>query len=176
MAQRIKTYRIPHEDSGESIFIADDSKLALVTSLVNDRPTERPTAEQALNSYLADLQKNGQPLPRRAGKPNLIAIASACKFERSVFYKNKVVSQLLEEYQQQEAATYAVKGNRTPSEALADFLMCLSHRGKSLPLRGAKPNLKEIAKQCDFKRDWFYVDPTLRPMLDNHLAAKTSSN
>ncbi len=175
MAQRIKTLRIPHEGSGESIFIAVDSKEELVTSLLDERPTERPTAEQALKSYLADLQKDSQTLPRRAGKPCLTAIASACNFERSAFYKNKVVSRLLEEYQQQEAVTHSVSALRTPSEALSTFLMSITTRGEKLPLRGSNPNLKEIAKQCNFKRDWFYVDPALREMLVNHLTANADS-
>lgn len=169
MAQRIKTIRIPHEKSGESVFIAIDSAAKLATALLDSRPTPRVPADKALSTYLATLQETGQLLPRRAGKPNLQAIASACNFERSAFYKNKLVSQILEKHQFLEAEKYGIPGNRTPSKVLSDFLLRLKTQGERLPLRGSKPNLKEISKHCGFKRDCFYIDDALREMLDKHL-------
>lgn len=169
IAQRIKTLRVPHEGSGETIFVSVDCADRVVTSLHDSRPTPKISAEKALGSYLTQLRATRQLLPRRGGKPHLKAIASACNFERSAFYKNQLVSQLLEEHLIFEAEKHNVPGTRTPSNALSDFLSRLTINNQPLPVRGAKPNLKEIAKQCGFKRDVFYIDHALREMLDKHL-------
>lgn len=50
-----------------------------------------------LRAYLDRLSAAGEPLPRRAGKPNLSAIAIACGFDRQVLYKNPAAKSLLEE-------------------------------------------------------------------------------
>jgi hypothetical protein len=172
MAQQIKTLRIPHEESGETIFIETDRQADVVTSLIESRPTVRLSADLALGRYLASLKENGQLLPRRAEKPHLMAIASACNFDRSVFYKNGVVGEMLERYQREEAATHLL----TPSQSLAAFLTKLNSNGDFLPYSGTRPNLRAISKLCGFDRNCFYNDPALLEMLNNHLTSNSSTN
>lgn len=175
IAQRIKTLRVPHEGTGETIFVSVNCADRVVDSLLDSRPTPKISAEKALGSYLTELQATGQLLPRRAGKPQFKAIALACGFERSSFYKNELLSQLLEKHQIFEAEKHGAPSSRTPFKALSDFLARLKVSSKALPIRGTRPNLKEIAKQCGFKRDVFYIDPTLREMLDKHLIEDVST-
>jgi hypothetical protein len=54
--------------------------------------------ENRLRVYLDDLSGKGQPLPRRAGKPNLAVIARACGFDRNVFYRHAAMMRVLEEF------------------------------------------------------------------------------
>lgn len=49
-----------------------------------------------LKTYLADLEKEGRPLPMRGGEPNRSAIALACGFDRQVLYKNPSAKALLD--------------------------------------------------------------------------------
>lgn len=49
-----------------------------------------------LKAYLADLEKEGRPLPMRGGEPNRSAIALACGFDRQVLYKNPAAKALLD--------------------------------------------------------------------------------
>lgn len=50
-----------------------------------------------LHAYLDGLASNGDPLPMRAGKPNMSAIALACGFDRQVLYKNPAAVALIDE-------------------------------------------------------------------------------
>lgn len=52
----------------------------------------------ALRLHLDDLWTRQEPLPRRAGKPNLTSIAAACGFDRGVFYSNPAVAEELAAY------------------------------------------------------------------------------
>lgn len=49
-----------------------------------------------LKAYLDGLASAGEPLPMRAGKPNMSAIALACGFDRQVLYKNPAAVALIE--------------------------------------------------------------------------------
>lgn len=49
-----------------------------------------------LQTYLDGLASTGEPLPMRAGKPNMSAIALACGFDRQVLYKNPAAVALIE--------------------------------------------------------------------------------
>lgn len=48
-----------------------------------------------LQAYLDGLRAAGAPLPERAGRPNVSAIALACGFDRQVLYKNPWARDLL---------------------------------------------------------------------------------
>ncbi|MBJ3784190.1 hypothetical protein [Devosia sediminis] len=50
-----------------------------------------------LQAYLDGLAAVGEPLPMRAGKPNMSAIALACGFDRQVLYKNPAAVALIDE-------------------------------------------------------------------------------
>ena len=54
---------------------------------------------KAVEAYVKDLWKRQEPLPRRAGRPNLTRIATACGFDRGVFYANDAVERALDEYE-----------------------------------------------------------------------------
>jgi hypothetical protein len=56
----------------------------------------------ALRIHLEDLWKRQEPLPRRAGKPNLTSIAAACGFDRGVFYSNPAVAEELAAYEHKD--------------------------------------------------------------------------
>lgn len=49
-----------------------------------------------LQLYLDGLAAAGEPLPMRAGKPNLSAISLACGFDRQVLYKNPAAAALID--------------------------------------------------------------------------------
>jgi hypothetical protein len=49
-----------------------------------------------LKKYLDALEREGRPLPMRAGEPNRSAIALACEFDRQVLYKNPAAKALLD--------------------------------------------------------------------------------
>ncbi|MEY9397447.1 hypothetical protein ACVME8_006526 [Bradyrhizobium diazoefficiens] len=51
---------------------------------------------ETLKNYLEALEREGRPLPMRAGEPNRSAIALACGFDRQVLYKNPAAKALLE--------------------------------------------------------------------------------
>ncbi|MBR0910167.1 hypothetical protein [Bradyrhizobium japonicum] len=51
---------------------------------------------ETLKNYLEALEREGRPLPMRAGEPNRSAIALACGFDRQVLYKNPTAKALLE--------------------------------------------------------------------------------
>ncbi len=123
--------------------------------------TKKHNASIALGEYLTRTSESGQLLPRRAGEPNLKAIAAACGFERSVFYKNSAVREMISQFEQQEASRFSLKKNYSPHDALSVYLEDLKSKGHSLPMRGKNPNIKAIASMSGFKRDWFYTDPTL---------------
>lgn len=58
----------------------------------------------AVRQYLGELKIKGEPLPRCGKKPNRRDIANACGFDRSVFYNNDAVAQLIADYAEAEAA------------------------------------------------------------------------
>ena len=132
----------------------------------------RLAADQALSRYLTSLKENGLLLPRRAEKPHRMAIALACNLGRHVFYKNGVISEMLERYQQEEAATHLL----APSQSLAAFLTKLDSSGECLPYSGTRPNLSAISKRCGFDRNCFYNDPALCEILNKYLTATSLTN
>ncbi len=50
-----------------------------------------------LQAYLESLAQAGRGLPQRDGRPNLSIIASACGFDRGVFYANQAAKLILDE-------------------------------------------------------------------------------
>lgn len=52
---------------------------------------------RCLRSYLDALTSEGRGLPSRDGKPNLSVIATACGFDRGVFYTNETAKLLLDD-------------------------------------------------------------------------------
>jgi hypothetical protein len=57
---------------------------------------------ETLRLHLEHLWKRQEPLPRRAGRPNLTSLAAACGFDRGVFYSNEVVAAHLETYEKRD--------------------------------------------------------------------------
>lgn len=55
-----------------------------------------------LQSYLDGLEATGTPLPLRAGKPNMSAVALACGFDRQVLYKNPAAAALVAEFAERQ--------------------------------------------------------------------------
>lgn len=71
--------------------------------------------------YVDALVKVGQKLPMRDGRANLSAMATACGFDRGVFYTNHALKALLDEavdsvgLQQRTAQSSASRSSRAPS-------------------------------------------------------------
>lgn len=57
----------------------------------------------SLRKYLKGLRDTGALLPRNGGRPNKLAVARACEFDRNVFYGNPEALQLLQEHEAWEA-------------------------------------------------------------------------
>jgi polyphosphate kinase 2 (PPK2 family) len=55
-----------------------------------------------VQAFLDELWERQEPLPRRAGKPNLTRIAAACGFDRGVFYSNEGVERALKAYEEKD--------------------------------------------------------------------------
>jgi hypothetical protein len=64
----------------------------------------------AVSSYLAELQKQGAPLPRCGKRPHKREIAGACRIDRGVFYRNKEAIQMIEDYAVEELASHQEGG------------------------------------------------------------------
>lgn len=129
----------------------------------------------ALRQYLSGLRSTGEPLPRRAGKPNKIAIAKACGFNRNVLYTRPALIELLDSYDQEERdqnGTVALE----PLAALQMFLAQRADTRTEIPTRNGAPNLSLIAKLCGFSRDYFYKNPEAKELLDRHMESRTSGH
>ena len=57
---------------------------------------------ETLRLHLERLWKRQEPLPRRAGRPNLTSLAATCGFDRGVFYSNDTVAAHLEAYEKRD--------------------------------------------------------------------------
>jgi hypothetical protein len=55
-----------------------------------------------IRAHLDSLWERQEPLPRRAGRPNLTSIAAACGFDRGIFYTNEAVAACLAEYDEKD--------------------------------------------------------------------------
>ena len=97
--------------------VHQDEMLKIAHQYVNRRnlqvtiKTNKQIALIALGEYLTRTRESGQQLPRRAGEPNLKAIAAACGFERSAFYKNSAVIEMISQFKQLEASRFSIKKN-----------------------------------------------------------------
>lgn len=59
-----------------------------------------------LKAHLDALWQRQEPLPRRAGRPNLTTIAAACGFDRGVFYSNEAVASHLAAYDERDRVRF----------------------------------------------------------------------
>jgi hypothetical protein len=108
----------------------------------------------ALRAYLQNLRDNGKKLPRLiAGRPNKLAIATACGFSRHVLYAYPAVVALLDEFDGNERQLGA---GEAPIVMLKRYLNNLRDSGQMLPRFGGKLNKVAIAKAGNFCRDTFY--------------------
>jgi TniQ len=110
----------------------------------------------ALAQYIGSLRQRKQTLPRFGGKPNKVAIARACGFERNVLYRPGLAL-LLDEAQKMEQAK---SGTRyiEPIERLRTYLTDLHRSRRQIPRWGGRPKLIAIATACGIGRDLFYKD------------------
>lgn len=129
------------------------------------RQRSRPTCVERVREYLHRLESSGERLPRRAGRPHKIKIAMACSMSRERIYDNPVIAQMIAEFDKQEQLAGAAA---RPIEALKQYLDGLKRSGQPLPLWGAHPNMKLIAKTCRFSRKEFNRDPALLAELSRY--------
>lgn len=81
---------------------------------------------ETLKAHLESLWERQEPLPRRAGRPNLTTIAAACGFDRGVFYSNEAVASRLAAYEEKDRIRFYDKLEqaeqmRDRSEAAAKY-------------------------------------------------------
>lgn len=122
-----------------------------------------PSCTERVRQYLIDLERTGERLPRRAGRPHKSKIAQSCGMSRDRIYKSKAIAMLIAEHDKRERA-YAVP--MRPINALLHYLKELKQSGESLPLWGKQPNKRLIATSCGFSGREFYRDPKLLQMLN----------
>ncbi len=82
--------------------ISELSRLSLELPARKPNPDYKNRALNAIRQYLDLLKLKGEPLPRCGSKPHRHDIAKACGLDRSVFYKNDVVSKLVADYAEAE--------------------------------------------------------------------------
>jgi len=98
----IKVLRVSHSSPQPIIRRADERRL--VDAWQSERRTrvrlrlDLAGHEHRLRDYLESVFRKEQPLPRRAGKPNLAVIAGACGFNRNLFYRHRNLIGVLEEF------------------------------------------------------------------------------
>jgi hypothetical protein len=124
--------------------------------------------EQALRRYLENLSANEMLLPRRDGKPNLVAISKACGFSRDALYDHAGCKLLLEEFNLREIEKYKLRGKTDLSAELQKYIADLDQRGLPLPRRSSgRPNLAAIARACRLDRNRIYDDAKAMSLLKN---------
>lgn len=123
--------------------------------------------ETALECYLEKLSSTGGKLPRRAGRPNKVAIAKACGFEREVLYNIQNVVTMLEAFDQQERSQ--PEGCcMTPHEKLSAYVESMAAKGLALPRLGTgRLNMLAISKASGVHRNVFYSRPELMALLES---------
>ncbi|QOZ83777.1 MULTISPECIES: TniQ family protein [Chromobacterium] len=156
------------QNTSPSFYVFKGGCAQLENLLSNDRPKKQVSAVESLKRYLENLQKDDVLLPRRAGSPNLKAIAAACNFERSVFYKNLDAQSMLLEFSKGEALRHRIRLQCRPIDALKAYLANLTMTGTPLPRRGARPNMRLIAEGCGFKRDLLYSSSEMQALIEEY--------
>lgn len=124
--------------------------------------------ESALCQYLENLRLVGDKLPRRGGRPNKVAIARSCGFERDVLYSYPSVIAILEAYDQRE---HSQSGGDclTVEEKVLAYIDSLTAESKPLPrLANRQLNKLAIAKDCGIHRNVLYNRPELMAALERH--------
>lgn len=167
-ASNIELFRVAKNDAGSSLYVARAMEEKVRCLVRENRPTQRLSPSDSLTRYLDGMRQESLLLPRRAGEPNLVAIAKSCKFDRNAFYNNAATLGILREYQKEEEIRYGIRKKCAPAVALQEYLDNLSANNNPLPMRGGHPNKLRIAKICGFKRDCFYELPELNRLLATH--------
>jgi len=133
------------------------------------RRNAKPSCTERVRQYLEGLDRTGELLPRRAGRPHKIKIAEACGMSRERIYDNPEIAKLIHDFDKREKAG----GTATrPIESLRRYLDELTTNGQSLPLWGHHPNKLLIANACGFSRQEFNRDPKLIQALESYAEAE----
>ena len=122
------------------------------------RARAKPSCAERVRQYLQGLEERGEHLPRRDGRPQKLQIARACGMSRERIYDNRAIAAMIAEFDVRERLAGAAT---RPIEALRKYLDGLKRSRQPLPLWGAHPNMKLIAKTCCFSRKEFNRDPAL---------------
>ena len=128
------------------------------------RARENPGVVQKLRAYLQNLKCSGTELPRRAGRPQLAAIAMACGFDRGVLYKNKEAVALLARWNEveQRQHSHPVKAGIMD---LRSYIEELETSGTLPRLRGGRINRCQLVRQCGVHRNAIYNDKAIVELL-----------
>jgi hypothetical protein len=164
----IEVMSIDRNNSQHSSFVVHNMREALVKALDDSRPKPRPISSDMLIRYLEGLRLNGQRLPRKGTKPNLVAIAGACGFDRNAFYSNQLVIRALKAFDEEDKHRHALCPAIAPLDALTRYLEQLDRTGASLPCYGGKPNKFAIARAVGFSRDIFRTNPAFDKLIEIH--------
>lgn len=165
----IKVIPVARKKGGPCLLIVREDRDALASCLIDERSQKRMAPEVSLNKYLNQLRHSDLPLPRKGVLPNKVAIAKACGFDRSAFFKNGKVMEILAAFDQEDAVRNGLRPKLKPIEALTDYLHRLTASQTDLPCRNGSPNKVAIAKACGFKRDVLYSASTFDALLSEHL-------
>ena len=128
------------------------------------RAQENPGVVPKLRAYLQNLRSSGAELPRRAGRPNLAAIAMACGFDRGVLYKNKEAVALLARWNEVEQRQHS-QPVRAGLMDLRSYIEELETSGTLPRLRGGRINRCRLARECGVHRNAIYNDKTIVELL-----------
>jgi len=106
-----------------------------------------PRARSVCVNILISCSREGQRLPRRAGRPKIAEIARACAMNRNALYVNPPVAKILKEFDERERAG-------SPCEdvmgVLRTYLKQLQETNCQLPRYGGRA---EQARYCASLRD-----------------------
>ena len=141
-------------------------------SLPKSHAKKKDECLSALRTYLQDLRDNGKKLPRLiAGRPNKVAIATACGLSRHVLYEYPAVVASLDEFDRNEPQSGA---GEAPIVMLKRYLNELRGSGQMLPRYGGKLNKVAIAKAGNFCRDTFYKNPEVAAYLQAYASMESA--
>jgi hypothetical protein len=128
------------------------------------RARENPGVMPKLRAYLQSLDCSGAELPRRAGRPKIAAIATACGFDRGILYKNKEAVALLARWNEVEQRQHS-QPVRAGLMDLRSYIEELEANGTLPRLRGGRINRCRLARQCGVHRNAIYKDKTIVELL-----------
>jgi hypothetical protein len=165
----VEIINVPKAHNLSLAIVSIDHEKEIVDRFEIEHTEQKRSPIDALMQYFQQLRVDRLPLPRRGLKPNKVAIAENCGFDRSAFSKNHHVMDLLEQFDIEDATRHGISLMATPEDILKSYLSQLETKGIAIPVSGKKPNKLAIAEACGFNRKIFYLNKEMDSILREYV-------